>query len=641
MYGLIIEGIADAIKNKYGEEKWEEVRRQAGVTHTHFIAEKRYSETIVPQLLRAAVVVIGVPLSDIMGFVGNSFVEYVSRYGYERILRVLGRHVRDFLNGLDNLHEYLRFTYPYMKPPSFYCEDETATGLKLHYRSRRKGFLHYVIGQIRAVGQIYYNTVIEVEILKEEESLDMVHIIMLLKFDNSSYVETVADTTPNAENLLINSDVFFEVFPFHILFDEKMFIKNIGSGLMAVLPDLVGKHVDEIFGVTRPLVEFNIDNLKMYANNIFELESIDPVTSTRSTQGRLANAMDSLADDTKRKLKLKGQMLYMDDWQVIVFLATPVMENIAKMFDVGLYINDLSMHDSSRDLVLAGTQQSAELKLALDQEQQKSKVLEESMQQLDVEMKRTDELLYQMIPKAVADRLRKGEPAVNTCEVFENVTILFSDVVGFTRICSQITPMAVVSMLNGMYTSFDQLSEKNKVYKVETIGDAYMVVSGAPTITPFHPLYVANMAFDMLAAMVDLIDPSTGSHMRIRVGAHSGTVVAGVVGMKMPRYCLFGNTVNTASRMECDGEAMRINISETTKAQLEQYAYKFEDHGTIEVKGTGILKTFWLTQRPSDDVDIMALGCPLTVNAEDSDSEREGLSPKGKKTGNGQAGKKP
>ena len=111
------------------------------------------------------------------------------------------------------------------------------------------------------VRQIYYNTVIEVEILKEEESLDMVHIIMLLKFDNSSYVETVADTTPNAENLLINSDVFFEVFPFHILFDEKMYIKNIGSGLMAVLPDLVGKHVDEIFGVTRPLVEFNIDNV--------------------------------------------------------------------------------------------------------------------------------------------------------------------------------------------------------------------------------------------------------------------------------------------------------------------------------------------------------------------------------------------
>ena len=132
------------------------VRKHAGVNQPHFVTEKRYSETVVPQLLRAAVVVLDVPLGEIMGFVGSSFVGYVSRYGYERILRVLGRHVRDFLNGLDNLHEYLRFTYPSMKPPSFYCEDETATGLKLHYRSRRKGFLHYVIGQIRAVGQVSY-----------------------------------------------------------------------------------------------------------------------------------------------------------------------------------------------------------------------------------------------------------------------------------------------------------------------------------------------------------------------------------------------------------------------------------------------------------------------------------------------------
>lgn len=97
--------------------------------------------------------------------------------------------------------------------------------------------------------------------MKEEESLDMVHVVMLLKFDNSSYIDTTEETTPNADNLLISSDVFFEVFPFHILFDENMFIKNIGSGLMAVLPDLVGMHVDEIFCVTRPLVEFNVDNV--------------------------------------------------------------------------------------------------------------------------------------------------------------------------------------------------------------------------------------------------------------------------------------------------------------------------------------------------------------------------------------------
>lgn len=112
-------------------------------------------------------------------------------------------------------------------------------------------------------------------------------------------------------------------------------------------------------------------------------------------------------------------MIYMDNWKMIMFLGTPVMPDLNSMINTGLYINDLSMHDFSRDLMLAGTQQSVELKLALDQEQQKSKKLEESMRKLDEEMRRTDELLYQMIPKQVADRLRRGENPIDTCEVNE------------------------------------------------------------------------------------------------------------------------------------------------------------------------------------------------------------------------------
>ncbi|UYV67458.1 hypothetical protein LAZ67_5000684 [Cordylochernes scorpioides] len=232
------------------------------------------------------------------------------------------------------------------------------------------------------------------------------------------------------------------------------------------------------------------------------------------------------------------------------------MRDLDSMLHTGLYINDLSMHDFSRDMVLAGQQQSAELKLALDLEQQKSKQLEESMKKLDVEMKRTDELLYQMIPKQVADLLRRGTSAVETCKYFDSVTILFSDVVTFTEICSRISPMEVVSMLNSMYSLFDQLTEKHGVYKVETIGDAYMVVCGAPTHDPHHAEKVCNMALDMVVVIGDLKDPSTGQSLRIRVGIHSGAVVAGIVGLKMPRYCLFGDAVNTASRMESTSEVM-------------------------------------------------------------------------------------
>ncbi|XP_076341476.1 soluble guanylate cyclase 88E-like [Tachypleus tridentatus] len=194
------------------------------------------------------------------------------------------------------------------------------------------------------------------------------------------------------------------------------------------------------------------------------------------------------------------------------------MRDLEGIVNTGLYINDLSMHDFSRDMVLAGQQQSAELKLALDQELQKSKQLEDSMKKLDSEMKRTDELLYQMIPKQVADRLRKGEPAVDTCQDFECVTILFSDVITFTQICSRITPMEVVSMLNTMYSMFDHLTETHKVYKVETIGDAYMGVAGAPDVDPKHAENVCDMALDMVHVIGDLKDPSTGQSLQIRVG---------------------------------------------------------------------------------------------------------------------------
>ncbi|XP_076136810.1 soluble guanylate cyclase 88E-like [Alosa pseudoharengus] len=113
--------------------------------------------------------------------------------------------------------------------------------------------------------------------------------------------------------------------------------------------------------------------------------------------------------------------------------------------------------------------------------------------------------------------------------------------------------MQVVDMLNEIYIVFDTLSEKHNVYKVETIRDAYMVVAGVPNKTTFHAHHICDMALDMLSSIDHLKDPSTGDNIQIRVGIHSGMVVAGVVGLKMPRYCLFGDTVNTASRMESNG----------------------------------------------------------------------------------------
>lgn len=182
-------------------------------------------------------------------------------------------------------------------------------------------------------------------------------------------------------------------------------------------------------------------------------------------------------------------------------------------------------------------------------------------------------------------------------EYYASVTIYFSDIVGFTEIAAVSTPLEVVTFLNKIYKLFDARIECYDVYKVETIGDSYMVASGLPVKNGGkHVSEIASMALDLLAGSTQFKIPHRKSEtLRIRSGAHTGPVVAGIVGSKMPRYCLFGDTVNTASRMESTGEASRIHISLEMKRALDLIGgYKMEHRGLVEVKGKGMMDTYWL-----------------------------------------------
>ncbi|KAL8560558.1 hypothetical protein ACOMHN_018958 [Nucella lapillus] len=224
-------------------------------------------------------------------------------------------------------------------------------------------------------------------------------------------------------------------------------------------------------------------------------------------------------------------------------------------------------------------------------------VVNERTQQLMEEKQRTDMLLYSMLPQQVADLLKTGGQV--QAEWFDACTIYFSDIVGFTTLSGSSTPLQVVRLLNKLYTTFDSIIERYDVYKVETIGDAYMVVSGVPSVTKEHARHVAMMSLDMVAASRSFQIPHLPNEpLRIRVGLHSGPVCAGVVGIKMPRYCLFGDTVNTASRMESNGEAYKIHISNTTYEELQKAGgFVCEARGAIQVKGKGDMFTWWLAKR--------------------------------------------
>jgi atrial natriuretic peptide receptor B len=164
-------------------------------------------------------------------------------------------------------------------------------------------------------------------------------------------------------------------------------------------------------------------------------------------------------------------------------------------------------------------------------------------QNLECEKQKTETLLYSMLPKQVADNLKQG---IHTqAELFSSCTIFFSDIVGFTAIASQATPMEIVNLLNQLYIVFDNTTSNYDVYKVETIGDAYMVVSGLPDANgKKHATHIARMGLDLIEVSQTFCIPHTDEKLKIRAGIHSGAVCAGVVGRKMPRYCLFGDAGN-------------------------------------------------------------------------------------------------
>ncbi|KAJ3199143.1 Retinal guanylyl cyclase 2 [Clydaea vesicula] len=215
---------------------------------------------------------------------------------------------------------------------------------------------------------------------------------------------------------------------------------------------------------------------------------------------------------------------------------------------------------------------------------------------LAVARKKSKNLLGQMLPSEVADRIMAGE--ITKPVSFECATVFFSNIVGFSDIAAEANSIDIVNLLNDLYKYFDTIIDNHDVYKVETVGSQYMVVSGIPKRNgENHVSEIADMALTLMSGIYSTFKVrNLDIKVELRIGIHSGPTVAGVVGTKAPRYCLFGDTVNTAARMESSGSAMRIQVSEPTYELLRKTGqYNFEIRGKIPVKGKGHMTTYWLT----------------------------------------------
>jgi class 3 adenylate cyclase len=209
------------------------------------------------------------------------------------------------------------------------------------------------------------------------------------------------------------------------------------------------------------------------------------------------------------------------------------------------------------------------------------------------EQERSERLLLNVLPASIAARLKQTEGVI--ADGFSEVTVLFADLVDFTRRSQRITPEQVVATLNGLFTAFDQLAQQRGLEKIKTVGDAYMVAGGLPDPRPDHAEAMAEMALAMREEVTRHPDPG-GQPLAVRIGIDTGPVVAGVIGTTKFSYDLWGDTVNTASRMESSGVPGRIQVTARTYQRLKD-SYRFKRRGAIPVKGKGDIVTYFLVGR--------------------------------------------
>jgi class 3 adenylate cyclase len=216
---------------------------------------------------------------------------------------------------------------------------------------------------------------------------------------------------------------------------------------------------------------------------------------------------------------------------------------------------------------------------------------------LDLEREKSERLLLNVLPTSIATRLKQTEAVI--ADGFPDVTVMFADIVDFTRRSERIAPEQVVESLNDLFSVFDQLARERGLEKIKTIGDAYMVVGGLPDPRPDHVEAVAEMALAMRAEVTGHVDPG-GQPLAVRIGIDTGPVVAGVIGTSRFSYDLWGDTVNTASRMESHGVPGCIQVTTRTYQRLRDH-YRFERRGPIPVKGKGDIVTYLLEGRVQEN----------------------------------------
>ncbi|XP_047434190.1 guanylate cyclase soluble subunit alpha-1 [Mugil cephalus] len=479
------------------------------------------------------------------------------------ILSVVGGALHDFLNSFNVLLKQSSMSpnpdrEGCVNEPSVLCLDKDPGLLTVYFFNPRPTTELFFPGVIKAAARLLYHTTVDVlkdpptakdSILQSSPQPSLLYTVIVKDAKNLSPSPLRASSAGT-----LPTSLFSTIFPFHLILDQDLVLVQIGHGLRKRLTRKEGLRrlttFQDHFSIVSPQIKCTFQGILTMLNAQFII--------------RIKHGVSS-ADKTGKPMDLKGQMIYVSESNAILFLGSPCVDKLEELTGRGLYLSDIPVHNALRDVVLVGEQAKAQdgLKKRLG----KAKAaLEYAHQALEEEKKKTVDLLFSIFPGTVAQQLWQGETV--QAKKFDQVTMLFSDIVGFTAVCSRCTPMQVITMLNELYTRFDHECGELDVYKVETIGDAYCVAGGLHRESETHAVQIALMALKMME-LSDEVRTPTGEPIQMRIGLHSGSVLAGVVGVRMPRYCLFGNNVTLANKFESCSQPRKINISPTTHRLLK------------------------------------------------------------------------
>ncbi|XP_071781879.1 guanylate cyclase soluble subunit alpha-2 [Centroberyx gerrardi] len=619
------------------EDGSEQRRRERREEKCPFL-ENSGSEEDISEILQYMATILGVPFCELREHFGEEFFGLCFEEN-ERVLRAVGGNLQDFFNGFDAILEHIRTSTgrrASSESPSFQCKDphEEEKGRRrvdvVGERGEREGrgkvlLLHcfnpapvvglVMPGLIRAVARRIFHSEVEVEEAppltplppnEDAEHTDgdsTTHTLIaspsssptppspsptsspsiclsflirktsppsLSSLPNSPSVTSTRaplSLSTNPTDLCIGLATFCRAFPFHLVLGPRMELLQLGEGLrrQARIEPHRSLSFRDCFEIVSPKMQPSFQGILLRLASPFTIR-----TRPDSTQ----------AGTKEKVMELKGQMIHVPESCSLMFLGSPRVDKLEELMGRGLHLSDIPIHDATRDVILVGEQAKAQDGLKKRMDKLKA-TLERTHQALEEEKRRTVDLLYSIFPGDVAQKLWQGQPV--PARKFDDVTMLFSDIVGFTAVCAQCTPMQVISMLNELYTRFDYQCGILDVYKIETIGDAYCVAGGLHKKIDSHAKPIAHMALKMMELSEEVLTPD-GKPIKLRIGIHTGSVLAGVVGVKMPRYCLFGNNVTLASKFESGSHPRCINVSPTTYQLLkDDRSFSFVPRSRLEL----------------------------------------------------------